>query len=170
VIRGESDLMAACKALIDRANANGGPDNITVIVARFEGAGLRDPNDTDEVGHRVFPLPETGQTPAMAMDRIIDTGSPTQPVEAVPRPRATTTMTPESDAAKRDSERRKTVPIAPDAGLIPEVSPSRRSAGRLIAIALLAILILGAAWFAITITRPKADSTATGGAPGAPRH
>ena len=30
----------ACRELIDRANENGGPDNITVIVARFEGDGL----------------------------------------------------------------------------------------------------------------------------------
>src|SRR5437763_1858564 len=35
VIRGEPELTNACKALIDLANANGGPDNITVIIARF---------------------------------------------------------------------------------------------------------------------------------------
>ena len=31
-----SDLDAACKELIDRANQNGGPDNITVVLARIE--------------------------------------------------------------------------------------------------------------------------------------
>src|SRR5262249_50310560 len=53
IVKTEKDLTNACRLLIDRANANGGPDNITVIVARFEGGGLRDPNDTDEVGHKI---------------------------------------------------------------------------------------------------------------------
>ena len=43
-------------ALIDRANESGGPDNITVVVARFEGDGLDAPAETDDVGHRIFPL------------------------------------------------------------------------------------------------------------------
>ena len=51
------DLLTACKELIDRANENGGPDNITVIVARFEGEGLMAPEEEEAVGHAVFPLP-----------------------------------------------------------------------------------------------------------------
>jgi len=35
-----ADLNAACRDLVDRANANGGPDNITVILARVEKTGL----------------------------------------------------------------------------------------------------------------------------------
>src|SRR4051812_5829319 len=89
IVRSESDLTTACKLLIDRANANGGPDNITVIVARFEGAGLRDVHETDQVGHRVYPLPETGQTPAMSIDRVIDSTSPTGPMPVVARSRTT---------------------------------------------------------------------------------
>src|SRR5688572_15691448 len=42
VITTEPDLVAACKKLIDMANSVGGPDNITVIIARFDGAGLND--------------------------------------------------------------------------------------------------------------------------------
>src|SRR4029077_19862758 len=37
------DLVTACKMLIDRANENGGPDNITVIAARFDGSRLNPP-------------------------------------------------------------------------------------------------------------------------------
>src|SRR6184192_335716 len=74
------DLVAACKQLIDRANENGGPDNITVIAARFDGSRLNAPGTTDEVGHRVFPLPETGQTTAV-------TGE--MPPAAEPPPRRT---------------------------------------------------------------------------------
>jgi len=67
IVNRETDLPSACKALIDRANENGGPDNITVILAHFYGPGLRDPGDSDEVGHRVYPLNETGHTPVMPM-------------------------------------------------------------------------------------------------------
>ena len=61
------DLLMACRELIDRANENGGPDNITVIVARFEGDGLLPPEAEESVGHAVFPLPgsTTPATPRM---------------------------------------------------------------------------------------------------------
>jgi hypothetical protein len=49
--------MATCKALIDLANENGGPDNITVIVARFEGEGLEPPEHSDFVGHQPYVSP-----------------------------------------------------------------------------------------------------------------
>src|SRR6478672_7812141 len=43
IVSEETDLVSACKRMIDRANEMGGPDNITVIVARFDGEGLVDP-------------------------------------------------------------------------------------------------------------------------------
>ena len=68
VVTEEQDLMAACKRLIDMANDAGGPDNITVIAARFDGDGLIPPGATDPVGHRVFPLQaDSGQTPAIEL-------------------------------------------------------------------------------------------------------
>lgn len=48
------DLVQLCKALIDLANANGGPDNITVVAARFEGEGLDHARDIDEIAHRNY--------------------------------------------------------------------------------------------------------------------
>ncbi len=50
------DLVTACTDLIQVANERGGPDNITVILARLSGDGLRDPKANDTVGHQVFPL------------------------------------------------------------------------------------------------------------------
>lgn len=48
----------AAQVLIDRANANGGHDNITVIVAFFEG-GLRSPSVSDlPLAYRKYVLPE----------------------------------------------------------------------------------------------------------------
>jgi protein phosphatase len=49
-----TDLVSASSELIDLANARGGPDNITVIIARFGGDGLEDAKDSDRVGHQRF--------------------------------------------------------------------------------------------------------------------
>jgi protein phosphatase len=54
IVAGEPDLVQVCKQLIDLANENGGPDNITVIAARFEGDGLSVASNDESVGHRVY--------------------------------------------------------------------------------------------------------------------
>ncbi|HEX7122183.1 MAG TPA: protein phosphatase 2C domain-containing protein, partial [Gemmatimonadaceae bacterium] len=64
VVREEPDLAAACDRLIEMANALGGPDNITVVAARFEGSGLAEAKASDQVGHRVF-APSSTPTTAM---------------------------------------------------------------------------------------------------------
>lgn len=45
---------AACTALVDLANARGGPDNITVVVLLAEGDGLELPDAGDTVGRQLF--------------------------------------------------------------------------------------------------------------------
>jgi protein phosphatase len=47
----------ACKELVDRANRAGGHDNITVIVAVFEGA-IPDPGPQDVLAYQKYALPE----------------------------------------------------------------------------------------------------------------
>jgi len=53
------DLVEACDRLISLANERGGPDNITVIVARFDGEALRQSKADEAVGHQVYPLIDT---------------------------------------------------------------------------------------------------------------
>lgn len=53
VVANEPDLREVCRTLIDMANGAGGPDNITVVAARFEGDGLLERN-AETVAHRVY--------------------------------------------------------------------------------------------------------------------
>ena len=55
----ERDVKLLCLRLVARANELGGPDNITVIAARFDGDGLLPSTERDEIGHRPFPLAGT---------------------------------------------------------------------------------------------------------------
>ena len=84
IVREERDLMAVCKRLIDLANEHGGPDNITVVAARFEGDGLPAPTTADAVGRRVYQLPGS-ETPTIPMERYEERDStPTEPVPRAP--------------------------------------------------------------------------------------
>ncbi len=68
----DKELPAVCDDLIALANERGGPDNITVIVARFGGDALKPPSDGDAIGRQVFPQG--------------DASAATDPVEAVGGP------------------------------------------------------------------------------------
>jgi len=61
IVTQATDLVTACKELIDLANDRGGPDNITCIVAKF-GGGLPNPDGSEPLGHQVYPLLDTEST------------------------------------------------------------------------------------------------------------
>jgi protein phosphatase len=53
------DPLEACRELTERANRVGGHDNITVIIAIFDGPGLPDVDaSTPELAYKKYPLPE----------------------------------------------------------------------------------------------------------------
>ena len=170
VVTQAPDLVGACKQLIDRANENGGPDNITVIAARFDGSRLDPPAGTDEVGHRVFPLPETGQTAAVTAEvappepealRVSQSASRIGDAEA---PAAENGFADAGESLGDDfltnlPDDLSTAPT-PATG-VPAVSPARRQTGTLIAIALLVALVATAVWFVVRTAQrvsPAADS------------
>ena len=57
VLNSGGDLAKACDALIDEANHRGGEDNITVVLARFEGDDLEAPS-SDRITIELPPLEE----------------------------------------------------------------------------------------------------------------
>ncbi|HET9040991.1 MAG TPA: Stp1/IreP family PP2C-type Ser/Thr phosphatase [Gemmatimonadales bacterium] len=58
IVARQPELADLCSALIDLANERGGPDNITVVAAHFEGDGLPVPGDAEDVGYAVYHLPD----------------------------------------------------------------------------------------------------------------
>jgi protein phosphatase len=87
----EPTVADVCDRLISAANAAGGFDNITVVAARFDGAGLASPTTGDEVGYRPVGGVVTSiwrATPAAALARILTPASvPT--VDSIPEARVT---------------------------------------------------------------------------------
>ncbi|MGH7636027.1 MAG: Stp1/IreP family PP2C-type Ser/Thr phosphatase [Gemmatimonadaceae bacterium] len=172
VVAEEKDLVQACRRLIEMANNAGGPDNITVIIARFDGVGLNDIEvEGDEVRHRPFPLSDAMPTPAS-----VDLDAPTQPLRrsAPATPTATLATPPAPPAGAR------TTPVVTDAmtadGVVtpgtdesevptlevldlsrvpspPTAAPARRSRGMAIALILLALMIAFGAWYAVQTVR-----------------
>jgi protein phosphatase len=65
VLKSTPDPLEACKTLTERANLAGGHDNITVIVAQFDGEGLKPlASDEEPLKYRKYPLPEEPTDPA----------------------------------------------------------------------------------------------------------
>jgi PPM family protein phosphatase len=86
LIETSNGLADLCDALIDLANGRGGPDNITVVVARFEGEGLPDFQGAGGVGYHVYRLPDSATptaeraVPAAPRDEVVSESSAEQPV------------------------------------------------------------------------------------------
>src|SRR3989454_2676599 len=49
MIQNVEDLTEACRILIDKANERGGEDNITVVIARFDGEALHSATESGSI-------------------------------------------------------------------------------------------------------------------------
>ena len=147
----EPDLMTVCKTLIDRANENGGPDNITVIAVRFDGDGLTTASRDDNVGHRVFPLAtDSGQMTASTRPTLPPGGF----VRDTPVARGHVTLkVPTLE-----------IPMLPEP--TPRVSAARRVRGSLIALGLVVVFLTLLTWFtyrtAASVAGPRSGTTPAG--------
>jgi len=140
VVTDEPDVATACKLLVERANFAGGPDNITVIIARFDGAGLVAPTDADEIGHHEFPLPSDG-TPTDAITVEV------MPPAAMRRPGARPMHLGESTVPMPEPTAPTTPVKAQTPQPTPTVSPERQSTGRLLQLSLLSLLVVSLVYF-----------------------
>jgi protein phosphatase len=96
VLKSTSDPLEACKTLTERANLAGGHDNITVIVAQFDGDGLQPlPEGGDPLKYRKYALPEEPTDPARKAvptpapapaDGLLVAAAPAQPQAATNAP------------------------------------------------------------------------------------
>ena len=75
--------LAACRALTEAANRGGGEDNITVVVARFEGAALPEPRPDEPVRLERFAKPRPpnfDRVPYTIPDQCFADGGPAVPM------------------------------------------------------------------------------------------
>ena len=86
VLRESADLEEACERLIALANSAGGPDNITVVAARFEGETLPTAAASDDVGHRVFRTGESTPADGPILVSLPAGIQPMPPLSAMPGP------------------------------------------------------------------------------------
>ena len=105
VVREESLLERVCERLIELANVAGGPDNITVVAARFDGATLPEPVAGDIVGHQHFGTPEP-DTPLAVPAILLRTESTTEEHEVpVPTPLPAMLVTSDEEERRRRGQR-----------------------------------------------------------------
>lgn len=111
----EPDVRMVCRKLVDRANARGGPDNITVIAVRFEGDALVASTADDSMGYNAYPLEGTlyDQTREIVVSR-----TPRGTIKSDPTPRQGVRMPTraeqrEADAAQRNIDDSKAAAAAP---------------------------------------------------------
>ncbi len=141
VARESPDLVSLCTQLIDLANESGGPDNITVVAARFDGEGLLPPSASDEVGHQAFQVGEdTPVTPHESLDSLAAGQLPStlpSPIPAMNADALAGAALPET-AVMRSIPRPATADAPP-----PPAGRRRRAAVLVIAVAAIAVLVLG---------------------------
>jgi PPM family protein phosphatase len=139
---------AECSAkLIEYAETAGGHDNITVVVADFDGDGLPDPGDGDTFGYVQYPLPMGDhESSAFAQGETVRVGR-----------RARVKDDPGAESAVVETEDREQddslLPLGPRGG------DKRGTAGWLMAGAI-ALAIAGGVWF--RLQPPRADDPQEG--------
>jgi serine/threonine protein phosphatase PrpC len=144
IVTQSSDLVETCKSLIDLANENGGPDNITVIAARFEGSGLQPPSDNEVPEHK----PYTSESDARA----------TVPVSAASIAAAQNEITAETDAVTLPAPIPAVAP-APTPELAVPLSPTPVAGERRVPLGVLRVIfgsiaaLLALYWILVVVGR-----------------
>ncbi len=162
VLMRQPDPLHACKELTDRANAAGGHDNITVIVARFED-GVPDVSSNDQLSYQKYALPDYPPAPIESGERAstqpeaLQTGDLSEEAAGETRPlRVSHTMigvaNPMAGLSGRDSKppssapparRVSSVPPSDEPVVLPTSGLSPQIVGLLVVGAMLLVTVLG---------------------------
>jgi serine/threonine protein phosphatase PrpC len=78
----EVDVRKIAERLVGLANTNGGPDNITIVVVRFDGEGLP-AKEPDEPGYHEYP--QADERPSLQPTAAFPAATPPQPMPALRR-------------------------------------------------------------------------------------
>ncbi len=87
VVTSDSNLAQVCETLISLANERGGPDNITVVAARFHGLGLPETSDSEEEPqHTILRLPGSASSSDDSLTPLPQKPPATTPAPPAPVP------------------------------------------------------------------------------------
>ncbi len=157
VVKAIDEPMEACRRLTEMACDRGGEDNITVIVARFEGDGLAQPSDDDTLVYEKFnyikvtettsrtPIPkfDDDETPDKEKETASseeEPGSKPDP-EPEPEPEAKPESKPEAEPKPEPVEKEKQ-DQAPDIEKVDEDTSPKKKGGAGVVIGVLATLVI----------------------------
>ncbi len=136
------DVEDLCRQLVELANDRGGPDNITVIAARFDGSTLASLTAGDQHGYTTFPMGDEPETDTVELH------APRATIKSDPTPRFGTPL-PSAAALEAEFARARAREDEAILGAPEDVVEERR---RRVAPVLWFLLMLGGiavAWFAI---------------------
>jgi len=146
---GESDVRMLCRKLVDRANHRGGPDNITVVAVRFDGAGLLSSSGQDSVGYTAYPL--AGTLFEQTRDTPIVPRAPRTPIKSDPAPKQGVRMP--TRAERRDLDESEQAASAQRRPLVePEVA-ERRARVRPLLVLLACVAVAAVVWTVVQLAR-----------------
>ena len=147
-VREESDLSGACERLVDLANERGGEDNITVIIARFDGEALR-------VGKSIDGSVRTVNEDFFSEEAMSSIGQ--IPVPAAARPEQTTNIAPPPETGELELDPADLAPGEADLYVPDEPVREKRPRARrmqydvILLFALISVLLLAAAAYFVYV-------------------
>jgi protein phosphatase len=155
VLTTESDLKRAGQALIQKALDRDGPDNVTVVLARFGGAALPPPGPADVVSFVGYdPGPDPDNEVPTPMAPLAPSGGVATVQERIP---PELLQQQDEVVTKADGDRRSAMG---DFGQLPAAAPASRSMRSVVALFFLALI--AAAVGGISVMKCERERTATG--------
>jgi serine/threonine protein phosphatase PrpC len=103
MVQSIEDLTDACRSLIDKANERGGEDNITVIIARFDGEALYSASESNSITGSFRALNQGYSSDYFTANTTLPQTPPTEDQEIEPEQKQITTMLNIADLARFDA-------------------------------------------------------------------